>query len=80
MTSSLSLNEVQFQKELRRGVITSRVRRWTGLNEVQFPKELRREVAGMTAVGWLGASMKCSSRRNCDIALPLVAMVAFKPQ
>ena len=37
----------------------------TGLNEVQFPKKLRPRTAG----GHLHqdhASMKCSSRRNCD--------------
>ena len=50
-TSWTYLNEVQFPKELRRGVITSRVRRWTGLNEVQFPKELRQ--VGALALAWL---------------------------
>ena len=35
------------------------------LNEVQFPKELRHLVVGGRQL--LGeASMKCSSRRNCD--------------
>ena len=37
----------------------------TSLNEVQFPKELRPAGRGVVA-GLLGASMKCSSRRNCD--------------
>ena len=40
----------------------------SGLNEVQFPKELQREVFVVgSAVEW--ASMKCSSRRNCNLAL-----------
>ena len=37
-----------------------------GLNEVQFPKELR--LSPWDAVGVVqAASMKCSSRRNCDV-------------
>ena len=37
----------------------------SSLNEVQFPKELRHLVVGGRQL--LGeASMKCSSRRNCD--------------
>ena len=35
------------------------------LNEVQFPKELQPAVGGRRP-GLLGASMKCSSRRNCN--------------
>ena len=37
----------------------------TGLNEVQFPKELRRRLGSLQQRSG-DASMKCSSRRNCD--------------
>ena len=59
-----SLNEVQFPKELR---LVGRERSCTGgsLNEVQFPKELRPRRYSFMRVSGL-ASMKCSSRRNCD--------------
>ena len=60
-----SLNEVQFPKELQRSHITTRVRRLIGLNEVQFPKELQRRVLRTRWINIL-ASMKCSSRRNCN--------------
>ena len=41
------------------------------LNEVQFPKELRlRHVRGH--VDGRPASMKCSSRRNCDLAVCMI--------
>ena len=38
-----------------------------GLNEVQFPKELRLHGAALGTMDGGGASMKCSSRRNCDL-------------
>ena len=64
------LNEVQFPKELQlmKPFLTIRFL-WTGLNEVQFPKELqpvRSSVLGCVGV----ASMKCSSRRNCNFVFP----------
>ena len=58
------LNEVQFPKELRRPG-TPHSPACPGLNEVQFPKELRRGEGGREVLG-LDASMKCSSRKNCD--------------
>ena len=36
------------------------------LNEVQFPKELQ-PVSVKDANDSVGASMKCSSRRNCNL-------------
>ena len=41
--------------------------RWS-LNEVQLPKELQHRPAPQQAL-LLKASMKCSSRRNCNKAL-----------
>ena len=38
------------------------------LNEVQFPKELRKLIPERRAPLLL-ASMKCSSRRNCDLVV-----------
>ena len=59
------LNEVQFPKELRldSGTWIARIHR--SLNEVQFPKELRLDEP-FSRPDALDASMKCSSRRNCD--------------
>ena len=64
-TCSSRLNEVQFPKELRRSESGAGSPTPCGLNEVQFPKELRRLVRRRPRVPAL-ASMKCSSRRNCD--------------
>ena len=60
-----SLNEVQLPKELQ-----PPEPRWTGtrvgsLNEVQLPKELQQGQAGL-GLKVLLASMKYSSRRNCN--------------
>ena len=63
--SSSCLNEVQFPKELQRFAPRSVMGAWTGLNEVQFPKELQ-QVGVVARVGLVVASMKCSSRRNCN--------------
>ena len=74
------LNEVQFPKELRpvRRMRTSKAP--ASLNEVQFPKELRDEDAG-GGEARVVASMKCSSRRNCDLTLLEEAMLpADAPQ
>ena len=66
LASTLScLNEVQLPKELQRCVM-----RWCGthrfrLNEVQLPKELQLGGEPPCLVAAL-ASMKCSSRRNCN--------------
>ena len=52
---------------------------WLGLNEVQFPKELRLgrdHVLGLA----LHASMKCSSRKNCDTATDGQVVVWHEPQ
>ena len=63
------LNEVQLPKELQRAAVDTTMAWLTGLNEVQLPKELQ------PVEYWLGqmtkpeASMKCSSRRNCNPAL-----------
>ena len=60
-----SLNEVQLPKELRQVKIAKMFGVSNGRNEVQFPKELRRERHVVhELVG--PASMKCSSRRNCN--------------
>ena len=56
---------MQFPKELRPWRSWWQCRKPSCLNEVQFPKELRLQVND--ACLQLGvASMKCSSRRNCD--------------
>ena len=58
-------NEVQFPKELQPRQPGPGTRRLCRLNEVQFPKDLRRERHVVhELVG--PASMKCSSRRNCN--------------
>ena len=56
---------MQFPKELQLNVPVDLIHPRPSLNEVQFPKELQRVgiVAGAAAVV---ASMKCSSRRNCN--------------
>ena len=59
------LNEVQFPKELRRSKPRPPPQPRRSLNEVQFPKELRPQDEG-DGYGDEHASMKCSSRRNCD--------------
>ena len=38
------------------------------LNEVQFPEELQRGSRGNVTGDAFPASMKCSSRRNCNLA------------
>ena len=59
------LNEVQLPKELQRGDQPVGCGRVASLNEVQLPKELQR--AGSPPPSRLPpASMKCSSRRNCN--------------
>ena len=45
------------------------------LNEVQFPKELQHAL-GADHVDVLGASMKCSSRRNCNSPLSIARQQA----
>ena len=59
---------MQFPKELQlmKPFLTIRFL-WTGLNEVQFPKELQRGRRGIGGDPRRRASMKCSSRRNCNI-------------
>ncbi len=49
------------------------------LNEVQFSKELRLQacLAGLLVCG---ASMKCSSRRNCDSTLAQALCLWAMPQ
>ena len=59
------LNEVQFPKELRLVVNFKPEGRGTSLTEVQLPMVLRPPV-GDVRDGRVTASMKCSSRRNCD--------------
>ena len=66
-TPASGLNEVQFPKELRPGCVPGNRRDRVRLNEVQFPKELRH--GGVIRHGSdLHASMKCGSRRNCDLS------------
>ena len=59
------LNEVQPPKKLQAGHPIAWSPASSHLNEVQFPKELQRVgvVAGPLRVV---ASMKCSSRKNCN--------------
>ena len=64
-----SLNEVQFPKELRRPRYPRCRRQTQSLNEVQFPKELR-HFPELSSTNPPVASMKCSSRRNCDGRTP----------
>ena len=60
------LNEVQFLKELRPWDSSLDCPRFFGsLNEVQFLKELRLGPGARARYRHL-ASMKCSSRKNCD--------------
>ena len=63
--ASSHLNEVQFPKELQRASPRPVRGQPHRLNEVQFPKELQH---GRITVGAavVAASMKCSSRRNCN--------------
>ena len=51
------------------------VREWQGLNEVQFPKELQ-QVGLLGSDGGGDASMKCSSRRNCNSPLSVARQQA----
>ena len=48
---------------------TTKVSTWAHFNEVQFPKELQ-PVRQREAVQHVQASMKCSSRRNCNSDWP----------
>ena len=64
LTRRLGLNEVQLPKELQRSVRSGSIRT-PGLNEVQLPKELQQVPQGPPP-DTSGASMKCSSRRNCN--------------
>ena len=50
-----------------------------GLNEVQLPKELQRLDPGRRPLPAL-ASMKCSSRRNCNLSLPFSWVPLVRPQ
>ena len=50
-----------------------------GLNEVQFPKELQAVRCPVLRHG-NDASMKCSSRRNCDAAKPINFIINTVPQ
>ena len=63
--SPTSLNEVQFPKELRPHLEAGKTTSTPSLNEVQFPKELR-PLTDLEVRAVPQASMKCSSRRNCD--------------
>ena len=59
------LNEVQLPKDLQRGTMWSASGLLGSLNEVQLPKELQLSHSnGGRLVP--DASMKCSSRRNCN--------------
>ena len=58
------LNEVQLPKELQPGSRSANLTP-TCLNEVQLPKELQRGEKFADIVRAV-ASMKCSSRRNCN--------------
>ena len=49
------------------------------LNEVQFPKKLQLEQERAAGHGWV-ASMKCSSRRNCDAIIVYAEANGHKPQ
>ena len=63
------LNEVQFPKELQleeKSRYSDNI--FLRLNEVQFPKELQPGQRSSPATG-RPASMKCSSRRNCNFAV-----------
>ena len=60
------LKEVQRPEELQHLGARYGLPVLTGLNEVQLPKELQR--CSLTRTSWLReASMKCSSRRNCNM-------------
>ena len=64
---SRRLNEVQFPKELQHLARNHRRLTWRCLNEVQFPKELQHGVYLRHQRQARPASMKCSSRRNCNL-------------
>ena len=59
------LNEVQLPKELQRRGGDRSADLGGRLNEVQLPKELQLRVHEQPHANG-GASMKCSSRRNCN--------------
>ena len=59
----MSLNEVQFPKELQRFVVRRPRRSRRRLNEVQYPKALQLDVA-QQAADERHASLTCSSRKN----------------
>ena len=63
------LNEVQLPKELQPGRRVRLSPTWARLNEVQLPKELQLPLIEGRGLAVL-ASMKCSSRRNCNWLWP----------
>ena len=75
----LSLNEVQLLRELQRVVESTVDCDGLGLNEVQLLRELqhppRRDHHRDRP-----ASMKCSSRRNCNTRTSLLILQATRPQ
>ena len=73
------LNEVQFPKKLRPRSGTQVALTTASLNEVQFPKEMRPEEPVARLQGW-HASMKCSSRRNCDTNRYTAKTLQVQPQ
>ena len=50
------------------------------LNEVQFPKELQRGEVWREVLSSNIASMKCSSRRNCNQVKEFLAEAIERPQ
>ena len=74
-----SLNEVQFPKELQPGLGAPPRSSRCSLNEVQFPKELQQGRPGRHHPGHR-ASMKCSSRRNCDTNRYTAKTLQVQPQ
>ena len=57
---------MQFPKELQPDAAGAWMSLVAGLNEVQLPKELQPGADALWATGLWDASMKCSSRRNCN--------------
>ena len=68
---------MQFPKELQPGTTVSEGDDELSLNEVQFPKEL--QLSGVFLLRSSGsASMKCSSRRNCNRRLYTMVAVLIR--
>ena len=76
---SARLNEVQLPKELQRYRDCLFISCRSCLNEVQFPKELQLLHARFTCSS-VDASMKCSSRRNCNLYVEFIYTGCGEPQ